>query len=212
MSNETEQGLEDLMKFGAVFSSEWQTYTWKNELTAQRDRISQHLDEILSETETEHNPLHMIERAVGIAALCMRRLIECRLVTDRFRGSQLKVHRIPRKPDSPWREPFISKTAAEIFSNYDLTSRHPDRQPPKWVSDKLLHARVIAIVAGSSYIPDGLLVASDQQQKHYLLHFTSTEFEDLLNQFLNDHVRYKSDGFAETDGRNCTDKAFAKRD
>ena len=77
---------------------------------------------------------------------------------------------------------------------------------------KLLHARVIAVVVRSAYLPDGLLIASDTQRKHHLLHFTSAEFADLLNVFLNDLVRSEVDGFVTIDGVIHTDKVYAKRD
>ena len=77
--------IDQARKLGSVSSSEWQSYTWKNELAEQRRRIILHLGEALAEADIEHNPYHMLERSVGVAAVCMRRLIECRLVTDRFR-------------------------------------------------------------------------------------------------------------------------------
>jgi hypothetical protein len=64
---------------GSVGSSEWQSRTWKNELAEQRRRILHCVGEVLEEAETEHNPYHMLERAIGVAAVCMRRLIEGRL-------------------------------------------------------------------------------------------------------------------------------------
>ncbi len=212
MSSKAKEELEDVTKHGIVISSDWQAYTWKNELAEQRDRISQHLEEILNEAETEHNPLHMIERAAGVAALCMRRLLECRLVTDRFRDGQLDVHCIPRKADSQWREPFICNTAGEIFRNYDLTGRALDHQSPKWIADRILHARVISVVVGSGYLPDGLLIASDTQRKHHLFHFTPVEFSELLDGFLEDFVRFQSDGFVTKGGKVRTDQVFATRE
>lgn len=212
MSKKIDIAFQDSMKLGAISHSSWQSYTWKNELAEQRDRISQHLDEIFSEAEIEHDPFHMIERSVGVAAVCMRRLLECRLVTDLLRDSQIEVHCVRRKTDSPWREPFIRDTAGEIFQNYDLTGRQPERQSPKLISDKLLHARVIAVVVGSAFLPDGLLIASDTQRKHHLLHFTSAEFADFLSVFLNDLVRSEVDGFVTIDGVIHTDKVYAKRD
>lgn len=212
MSGTNDEALKEAMKRGAVISSDWQSYTWKNELAEQKDRISRHLQEVLSEADTDHNPYHMIERAIGVAALCMRRLLECRLVTDRFRDSQLEVYCVPRNLENKWREPFISSTAGEIFHNFDLTKREAAKRSPKWISDKLLHARVIAIVRGSSYLPDGLLVASDQQRKRHLFHFSPAEFSKLLNEFLNDVVKSASDGFAIIDGEIHTDKVIATRD
>ena len=195
-----------------IIGSDWQAYTWKNKLSEQRDRILQCLEEILREADTEHNPLHMIERSVGIAALCMRRLLECRLVIDRFRDSQLEVHCVRRKAGSPWRETYISKTAGEIFQNYDLTDRVRNSGSPKSIANKILHARVVAVIVDSHYLPDGLLIASDTQRKEHIFHFTPMEFSDLLKKFLDDFVRRQIDGFAADDSNACTDKVFAKRD
>ncbi len=200
------------MNLGVIRYSDWQSYTWKNALAEQRNRISLHLDEIFSDAETAHDPFHMIERSVGVAALCMRRLLECRLVTDCFRDSQLEVHCVPTKADGQWREPFIRKTAGEIFHNYDLTGRQPEWQSPKQLSDKILHARVIAVVVASAYLPNGLLIASDTQRKRHLLHFTPAEFSALLNKFLDDFVQSEADGFITKKGVIHTAKVFATRD
>jgi hypothetical protein len=54
----------------------------------------------------------------------------------RFRDSQLDLHEIFVRKDVEWREPFVSRTASEIFNNYDLKIRHPQRRTPKLTSDK----------------------------------------------------------------------------
>ena len=213
MNDEINERFAEAVKFGWVRSSDWQSYTWKNELAEQRRRIGLHLEEVLSDAETEHNPLHMLERAIGVAAICMRRLLECRLVTDRFRDSQLDLHEIYVKKDVEWREPFVSRTASEIFNNYDLTARHPQRRTPKLISDKMLHARVIGVLSASAYLPDGLLIASDTQSKTSLFHFTPSEIGAILDAFLADQVRIASDGYLDPEGKfQGTGKVFAKRE
>lgn len=143
----------------------------------------------------------------------MRRLIECRLVTDRFRATPLEVYQVDARKDVEWREPFISRTASEIFNNYDLRTRRRDLRTPKVISDKMLHARVIGVLSGSAYLPDGLLIASDTQSKTDLFHFSPVEFTNILDAFLNDEVRYASDGYLDKDGRFLgTNKVFAIRD
>ncbi|MER8929779.1 hypothetical protein NKI34_29525 [Mesorhizobium sp. M0700] len=210
---EIERQLEEMRKLGSVSSSEWQSYTWKNELAEQKRRIVLHLGEALTDAETEHNPYHMLERAIGVAAVCMRRLIECRLVTDRFRDTALEVHEVHAKADADWREPFISRAASEIFNNYDLTARHADNRNPKVISDKMLHARVIGVLSGSTYMPDGLLIASDTQSKTQLFHFTDVEIASIFDAFLNDRVRSSTDGYLDRDGNvQGTRKVFATRD
>lgn len=210
---EIEQQLEQMRKLGSVSSSEWQAYTWKNELAEQKRRIVLHLDEALTDAETEHNPYHMLERAIGVAAVCMRRLIECRLVTDRFRDAALEVHEVHVKADAAWREPFISRTASEIFNNYDLTARYAERRIPKVISDKLLHARVIGVLSGNTYMPDGLLIASDTQSRSQLFHFTPPEIGSIFDAFLDDRVRSATDGYLDNDGNvQGTRKVFATRE
>lgn len=214
MSEEEIQArIEESRKLGCVGSSDWQSYTWKNELAEQRRRIVLHLDEVLSEKDTEHNPYHMLERAIGVAAVCMRRLIECRLVTDRFRETPLEVHEVSVKKDVEWREPFVSRTASEVFNNYDLTARRRETRTPKVISDKMLHARVIGVLSGSVYLPDGLLVASDTQSKTQLFHFTPGEIAGVFDAFLQDEVRYASDGYLDKDGNvSGTRQVYAIRE
>ena len=97
----------------------------------QKRRILRHITEAITDAHTEHNPYHMLVRAIGVAAVCTRRLLECRLVTDRFRDFQLDVHRIRVKQGIEWREPFVSRMASEIFNNYDLKERYLERRTPK---------------------------------------------------------------------------------
>ena len=205
--NDVDAALAEMRKHGVISSSDWQSYTWKNELAEQKRRILLHLAEAIGDKETEHNPHHMLERAIVVAAVCMRRLIECRLVTDRFRDSQLVVHSIPVKADGEWREPFVSQMAHEIFNNYDLRARHPERRTPRVISDKMLHARVIGVLCGSAYLPDGLLIASDTQRKTELSHFTQEEIGAVFDAFLDDRVMVAMDGFLD----GGTDKVVASR-
>ena len=205
--------VKEARTLGSVGSADWQSYTWKNELAEQRRRIIQHLGEVLAEADAEHNPYHMLERAIGVAAVCMRRLIECRLVTDRFRDTPLQVHEIEVKKDVEWREPFVSRTASEIFNNYDLTARRLERRNPKVISDKMLHARVIGVLSGSAYLPDGLLIASDTQSKTQLFHFTMPEIASIFDAFLDDEVRQAYDRYMDKDGQFLgTRRVFATRE
>ncbi|MEH3128303.1 hypothetical protein [Agrobacterium cavarae] len=205
--------IDKARKLGSVSSADWQSYTWKNELAEQRRRIILHLGEALAEADIEHNPYHMLERSVGVAAVCMRRLIECRLVTDRFRETSLEVHEIDVKKDVEWREPFVSRTASEIFNNYDMTARRLEKRTPKVISDKMLHARVIGVLSGSAYLPDGLLIASDTQSKAQLFHFSPPEIARIFEAFLEDEVRRTSDGYMDKDGKvSGTRKVFAIRE
>lgn len=209
--NKIDAATAEASKLGVVSSTEWQSYTWKNELAEQKRRILQHVTEAITDAHTEHNPYHMLERAIGVAAVCMRRLLECRLLTDGFRDSRLGVHNIRVKTGVEWREPFVSRMASEIFNNYDLKARYPERRTPKTISDKMLHARVIGVLSGSAYLPDGLLIASDTQRMTELYHFTCEEIAELFDAFLNDRVTRTSDGYLDDGEARGTDKVFATR-
>ena len=70
MANKVDAQTTEIFKVGIVSSSEWQSYTWKNELSEQKRRVVQHLAEALTDEGTEHNPYHMLERAIGVAYAC----------------------------------------------------------------------------------------------------------------------------------------------
>lgn len=213
MPDSVDENFAELWELGCVSSSIWQAYTWKNELDEQKRRIGKHLDEVLADAVVEHDPHHMLERAIGVASVCMRRLIECRLVTDKFRDSQFEIHVIRAKNNVEWREPFPSKTAGSIFNNYDLTERYRERWSPKSISNKMLHARVIGVLSESAYLPDGILIASDSQRKTCVFHLTPAEIEELFDFFLNDKVRRALDGYIDADGKfHGTHRVFSTRE
>jgi hypothetical protein len=213
MTEGVDEQIAEALKMGSVNSSRWQSYTWKNELAEQKRRIGLHLKEVLADADTEHNPYHMLERAIGVASVCMRRLIECRLVTDRFLNSHLEVHEILAKVGAEWREPFVSDTSGELFNNYDLRARHLQQRTPKFIADKMLHTRVIGVLSGSAHLPDGLLVASDTQRKTSLFHFTPAELATVFDAFLADEVRISTDGYLDAYGTlHGVGKVFATRE
>jgi hypothetical protein len=70
----------------------WQGYTWKNELAVQSERVAPHFNEIFSaSSEAEHNPMHMLDRAIVLAGFSVRRMIEKKLVTDRLVEEKMLV-------------------------------------------------------------------------------------------------------------------------
>ena len=184
-----------MLRFGSISYSDWAGYAWKNELRDQRDRVLLHLREIIEEADTEHNPHHMLERAFSVSAFCMRRLLECRLVTDRFRDGDMPIFEISRKPGE-WPEtcdPFLRSTGGEFFKNFDMKKRSKFFRKPKLIADKFLHARFVAILSGSKYLPDGLIVASDYQAKHSVFHMTIQDYNQIVCRFLDDQVMIEYD-------------------
>jgi hypothetical protein len=72
-------------------------------------------------------------------------------------------------------------------------------ETPKSISDKMLHARVIGVLSGNAFMPNGLLIASDTQRKTQLFHFTQSEIASIFDAFLNDQVRSSTDGYVDSD-------------
>lgn len=143
-----QEEIQAMLRFGSVSYANWAGYAWKNELNEQRDRVLQHLGEIIDDAETEHNPHHMLERAFSLAAFCMRRLLECRLVTDRFRDNDLSISEIYRnsgeRPKN--RDPFFCHTGGNFFDNFEMKNRVEVKKKPKLIADKFLHIRFIAVL------------------------------------------------------------------
>jgi hypothetical protein len=75
----------------------------------------------------------------------------------------------------------------------------------------MLHARVIGVLSQSSYLPDGLLIASDTQRKHQLFHFTSEELAAVFDAFLEDEVNYAADEYLDSGNIGGTRKVVAIR-
>jgi hypothetical protein len=183
---------EDNFMVRVAYSS-WAGYAWKGELHEQKSRVIQHLREIIEDEVTDHNPHHMLERAFSLTAFCMRRLIECHLVTDLFCETQMQVVEIPRTTDQKRHEHFLRDTGGDFFSHFDMQQRCLAMRSPKYISDKFLHARIIAVLTGSPYLPNGLLVASDHQAKHSLFHMTANEFDNIVRAFLDDQISFEMD-------------------
>lgn len=190
---EQSDGQKKSIGQGLISYSSYEAYPWKNELAEQKSRVLKHLAEIQTDATTEHNPHHMIFRSISVAAICMRRLLECRLVTDQFSSKKLGVFKIPAKPNSNGIKPYFSMSGGRVSENYQLDGRIPAEALPRDISNKLLHARIIATLAGNSSIPDGLLIASDHQLGDSLLHFTPHEFGAICDAFLDDHVSVSAD-------------------
>lgn len=182
-------------RLGIASYSSWADYAWKNELATQRDRVLQHLEEILQDVDTEYHSHHMLERSISLTAFCMRRLIECKLLTDAFCSELLPIHEISARPmeQTNTHTQFFYSSGGGLFSNFDLKIRNKTHLKPKRISDSILHARIIVVLQNSAYLPDGLIVASDYQMQSSLFHLTPQELSSLVEKFLDDKVREAKD-------------------
>ena len=198
-----EEEMRELARLGKVSYADWAGYAWKNELNMRRKHVLNYFAELLGDVETDHNPHHQLECAFGVAAFCMRRLIECRLLTDKFCCTKRTIYEIPTSDEGQhsFRQSFLRSTGAHFFSNYTMSKRVRTELTPKKISDRFLHAQTLAALSGSEYIPDGILVASDHQQSVSLFHITANEYSELVDAFLGDFVRLEQDLIDPDTGR-----------
>jgi hypothetical protein len=102
MRNESVNGMP-------ISYDEWQEYPWKNDLATQSHRVTVHFNEIISDSfEGEHDPLHMLDRAIVLTAFIIRRMIERKLVTDRLAAAKISVRSFLSNGDDEFRPPFHS--------------------------------------------------------------------------------------------------------
>lgn len=98
---------------------------WKNELALQLERVLLHCAEIVDDSfEGAHNPHHMLERALALSAFCVRRMVEKRLVTDKFANTKFEVRTFQAVTDGGFRMPFhysAGGAGGGFFRNYEIS-------------------------------------------------------------------------------------------
>lgn len=180
----------------------WQSYTWKNELSEQSGRVATHLAEALDEDSNPgHNPYHMLDRAIVLSAFAIRRMVEKRLITDRLSKIDIDVRIFPSRPNADFRQPYIGYAGEDAFRNYDLESSLSQQLKIGDVANEIIHASQIMVSKGEANVKDGLLIASDRNLKHRLLHFTIEEFSALTKLVLDDFVRLERDEWDPQTGK-----------
>lgn len=182
-------------------SFSWVDYPWKNELATQAERIEKHFQEALDEDfNGEHSPLHMLERAVVLAAFSIRRLVEKRLLTDALAGSRHSVATFLATED--YRAPFQSQTGGRLLSNYDFAVPVATEMRLSDVANEIIHSSQLAILAGGDLaLPDGLLVASDWNMKKRVLHIPMTILRSWIDAVLHDRVAVFTDEWDPETGK-----------
>ncbi len=169
--------------------ADWQDYTWKNELLQHAERVSVHLSEVIdSEYEGAHNPHHMLERALTLAAFCVRRMHEKRLVTDTFREEKVPVRTFAANIGPNFRHPFMSSSGSDVFRDYDLEKPVMVQLRREDVANQIIHSSQLMVCYGQPGIEDGLMIASDRGLKVRLLHLTDAEWVGYYKAVLDNYV------------------------
>jgi hypothetical protein len=180
-----------------VSSSNWESYPWKNELALQLERVLAHCAEIMDKDfEGPHNPHHMLERALVLCAFCVRRMVEKRLVTDKFARTKFEVRTFQAAMDGGFRMPFhysAGGAGGGFFRNYEIANPKMVCVKPKGLADEIIHSSQLMLIYGEAAIADGILISSDWHLKDRILHLTFVEFGVFARSVLDDFVRSTSD-------------------
>ena len=151
-----------------------------------------HLHEALDENFSgAHNPLDMLERSLTLAAFCIRRMIEKRLVTDDLAATRIEIRTFPANAD--FRAPFHGRSGSEAYANYRLTEPSSVSMLLKDIASEIIHSSQLMIVGGDGVPQDGLLIASDWRLQKRILHFSITEFSDFVKLVLADRIGIMSE-------------------
>lgn len=182
--------------------ADWQDYTWKNELLQHAGRVSAHLAEVIDpEYEGAHNPHHMLERALTLAAFCVRRMHEKRLVTDIFREQKVQIRTFAAKRRPDFRQPYMSSSGSDVFRNYDLEKPIMVDLGREDVANQIIHSSQLMVCYDQTGIEDGLMIASDRGLKVRLLHLTDAEWVRYYQAVLDNYVRSMADAWDPETGK-----------
>lgn len=163
----------------------WQDYTWKNELHEQFRRVELYFNEAIDENyDGEHSPLHMLERALALAAFSIRRLIEKRLVKDSFADVTWNIPTFPATAD--FRSPFHSSSGGRVLSNYDFDNCIAVAMRAGEIANEIIHSSQLLVFCDETENPgNGLIVASDWYMKRRVLYLPIASLRAVVNATLD---------------------------
>ena len=184
-----------------AYSADWQAYPWKNELSLHAERVRTHVLEILDEGFSgEHNPYHMLERALCLSAFCVRRMVEKRLITDAFAASEIEIRTFPVRPTEHSR-PAFHRSSGGTFSNFDFAAPTSVCLKVKAVADEIIHSSQLMVVGQEPGLADGLLIVSDWHLKLRVIHMALDEFQRFAQSVLDNNVQATGDKWDTKTGK-----------
>lgn len=153
-----------------------------------------------------HSPLDMMERAIVLAAFCVRRLVEKRLLTDSFVAKKRQVRSFPAVAGPEFRPPFHGASGGSAFSNYDFQRAQFVSLTAGDLANEIIHSSQLMIVDGEAFAEDGFLIASDLRLHQRLLHLSFQEFEAFGREVLADQVALQSDRWDPETGKVSSER------
>lgn len=184
-----------------ISSLRWEAYPWKNELKLQSDRVLVHLGEALDDDFAgDHNPMDMLERSLILAAFCMRRMIEKRLVTDALSARSIEVRSFPARTET-FRTPFHGASGGSAYSSYRFGKPEMIGMRIKNLADEIIHSSQLMVIGEDERVAAGLLIASDRHLNRRLLHLVPVELDAHVQSILEDRIGAAADSWDPATGK-----------
>lgn len=173
----------------------WRISHWRDELIQQKKGVIFHYNELLlgDDFKGKHNPMPLLELAIVLAAFVMRRMFEKKLVTDKLRRTNIPVKMFLSNCAIKFHKPFHSESGGATLHNYCFDSIQIKHLKIYELANEIIHSSQLMFVNNEDKIPTGLLIASDQRMEKRLLHITLQEFEDIVQQVLDDEISIMTD-------------------
>jgi hypothetical protein len=147
----------------------------------------------------DHDPHAELERAMVMAAFCVRRMIEKRLVTDAFAGEAIAVRAFPAL-SGDFRPPYHGASGGHTFRSYSLAEPLSVALKPGDVANEIIHSSQLMVVGGEG-MADGFLIASDRHLSRRLLHLSFAEFLEYAQSVLDNRVFHSADAWDPETGK-----------
>lgn len=130
---------------------------------------------------------------------------EKRLLTDRLDGMTFKFRCYPAKSEG-FRPPTPGYTSNQFYWNYNFNQEQSVELNLRSFASEVIHSSQLGVADGDEGPPLGVVVASDWNLKHRLLHFTLDEWVELCAIIQRDRVAASEDRWDPDTG-----KVFGKR-
>ena len=181
-----------------IASGDWNPEIWKLTL-AHHGRIAHVCVEfaICRHDEAtfpyDGDPFSTFEISFVLAAFCIRRLSEKRLLTDALNEKKWSITSYPAT--EMVRKPFASRSSNDFYRGYEFVKRGTHTLTLKELGHEVIHSSNLGIVTEADSLPTGIVVASDNRLTKRLPHIGLEQWAEICRAVLDDRVHYSSDGW-----------------
>lgn len=131
------------------------------------------------------------ETSFVLAAFCIRRLSEKRLLTDALNEKKWGVGMYPSS--EAIRQPYVGHSSNGFYRGYKFDKRGTHTLTLKELGHEIIHSSNLGIVTEEDELPIGIVVASDNRLSKRVLHISLDQWTEVCFAVLDDRVYSESD-------------------